>query len=171
MGEVVSKSSRPSLLAGAAVKASLAEMSAIRLLHSGPRIVRRGQRSRAAQWTQARSCSGSRDGRTIVDPDGRAVEGVVDPAQLQTKLVPKAPPSMGAYLGAPGMGNIVVNGYTEYGFKINENFVAGAAFLTPKQYLSWNVKTLDDVTDESLALPPRTNPADWLMDVIATDES
>eukprot|EP00658_Telonema_sp_P-2_P015596 TRINITY_DN16010_c0_g1_i3.p1 TRINITY_DN16010_c0_g1~~TRINITY_DN16010_c0_g1_i3.p1 ORF type:complete len:170 (+),score=34.53 TRINITY_DN16010_c0_g1_i3:164-673(+) len=54
-------------------------------------------------------------------------------------------------LGATA-GNVVVDGYTEFGFKVNDNLVLGSLLLMPRNYFSWNVDSLADLTKDSLAV-------------------
>ncbi|XP_067118422.1 NADH dehydrogenase [ubiquinone] 1 alpha subcomplex assembly factor 3 [Centruroides vittatus] len=49
--------------------------------------------------------------------------------------------------------NLMINGYSNFGFRLNNNlFVLGPLAIFPRSVLQWNVKTVDDINENSLSL-------------------
>ena len=52
----------------------------------------------------------------------------------------------------PGETRVIVRGYGDHAFQINDVLVQQSVILLPKSFYLWNAKTFSDITIESLAL-------------------
>ncbi|XP_023227952.1 NADH dehydrogenase [ubiquinone] 1 alpha subcomplex assembly factor 3-like [Centruroides sculpturatus] len=49
--------------------------------------------------------------------------------------------------------NLMIDSYSNFGFRLNNNlFVLGPLAIFPRSVLQWNVKTVDDINENSLSL-------------------
>jgi hypothetical protein len=99
-------------------------------------------------------------GEGSIDEQGnyRGVGGLAMPTQSSGGLTKRSTDDLSSLDIFEGEG-AAITAYSPTGFVINEEYTEGPILAFPKKFWAWNVKTMDDITIESLAPIWLHNPA------------